>query len=238
MAEMTTSGSRKTINEMVRLSYVLAGLLEETQTLTAVGGGGLAREFLETIVDDLQSIGISARATSFHPLTLTANTYEYTMPSTVLDVYGDAMYIAADEADVTKASSETVVTQASAEQWQTLGSKSTTGRPVLYFPWRVQTPPKVRLWPIPDEAGTVRFQVHRHLYDNSDGNANVDLEVYWTSYIMYELAAQLAEAKTMPDVKVSRLNAKARAKKAEARAMSSSRTDVQCHITHGSGRRR
>lgn len=238
MTVMATSGTQKTIDEVCRLAYVLAGLLEETQPLTMVGGGSLARAFLETVVTDLQAMGISARASSFYNLTLTEGTSEYAMPAHVLDVYGDAMYIDASEEDVNAASAETIVIQRSAEQWNDPSAKDATGRPTTYFAYRVETPPSVRLWPIPDEDGTIRFQIHRHLANCSDGSATIDMEIYWTGYFMYAVAALLAESKSMPDVKVHRLERIAAKKLRDARSMSTSRTGSQIRVTHSGGWRR
>lgn len=238
MTIMSTSGTQRTIDEVARLAYVLAGLLEENQTLSAVGGGGLARLFLDTIIKDLQSKGITAKSSGFYLQTLTADTFEYAMPSNVLDVFGNAMYIDASEADTTRASGETVITQMSADDWNEQSAKDATGRPIRYFTFRETNPPIVRLWPIPDEAGTVRFQIHRHLADTTDGSATLDLEAYWVNQVIYQLAGMLAEAKTMPADKIGRLNGIARSKLADARAMSTSRTGSQMVVTHGSTRRR
>jgi len=237
MTIMSTSGTQRTIDETVRLAYVLAGLLEENQSLAAVGGGGLARLFLDTIVKGLQAKGITAKASGFYNLTLTANTFQYTMPSNVLDVFGDGVYIDASETDVTRASSETNISQMSADEWNAQSAKDATGRPIRYFCFRETNPPVVRLWPIPDEAGTVRLQIHRHLSDTTDGAATLDLEAYWIDYILYSLATMLAEAKTMPPDKIGRLNGMARSKLNDARAMSSGRTGSQMVVTHGSSRR-
>ncbi len=237
MTVMSTAGTEFTINELVRLAYVMAGLLEETQTLAQAGGGALGRQLLGLTVKGLQAKGITARASSFHEVTLTAGTYEYTMPAAVLDVYGDAMYIDASEDDVTQASGETTVTQISQDGWHQQSAKDATGRPINYFCYRVSTPPKVRLWPIPDEAGTIRFIVHRHLADNSSGSATLDLEDYWCDFIVSDLAARLAEAKTMPRDKISSLKSDAREKLRDARSMSSSRTGSQMVVSHGYWRR-
>lgn len=237
MTIASTSGTQKTINELVRLAYVLAGLLEESQALADVGGGGLGRSFLDVMLKELQAKGITARASSFYNVTLTAGTTDYEMPSSVLDVYGDAMYIPAGE-DVDAASGETTVQSMSQDQWHAQSAKDATGRPTRLFVMRQATPPTVRFWPIPDEAGTVRVQTHRNLADATSGSATLDLEVYWEGYVIHQLAATLAEAKTMPPDKVGRLTGAALAKLREARAMSASRLGTQGVITHGASRRR
>lgn len=234
MTIQSTSGTEKTIDEIALLAYQMAGLLEESQTLADVNGGALARSLFGTMLSDLQAGGISARAGAFATQTLTSEISSYTMGSGVIDVFGDAVYIPAGQI-VASADSELAVVQISRAAWQTISSKSATGQPTQYYCHRETTPPVVYLWPSPDEAGTIRFQTHRHLADASSGAATVDLEKYWESYLIHELAHLLAEAKSMPADKIGRLRSKALGKKAEAKAMSMERVDEQMYVSHPTG---
>jgi hypothetical protein len=228
MTVQSTSGTELSINNIARLAHIMAGLLEESQVLSP-SQNALARDLLATLLADLQADGIVARALSFTSQTLTSGTRSYTLPTSIIDLIGDAAYIGADDS-VTAPSSELPVQAISAERWQLLGAKDATGRPTMYFVDRTVTPPVVHLWPIPDEAGTVRFMAHRHLADTSDGAATLDLERYWTGAIITMLAACLAESKGMPDVKVSRLYGKALRLVAKAKAMSNDHVDVQGYV--------
>lgn len=234
MTIMATAGTELTIDQLALLSYQMAGLLEESQTLADVNNGSLARRLLGTIVSELQAGGIIARAVGFVTQTLTSGTSSYTMSSGVIDVFGDAMYIPAGQT-VSAADSELVVTQISRDQWHTISAKSSEGQPTQYYCHRETTPPVVRLWPIPDEAGTIRFQAHRHLADASSGSATLDLEKYWESYILHRLAQLLAESKSMPGDKIARLRNEANRMKAEAKAMSKGRTNEQMVVSHRTG---
>lgn len=234
MTVMSSSGTEMTIDQLALTAYQLAGLLEETQTLADANGGSLARRLLGTIVTELQGQGIIARAVTFYEQTLVSGTSSYSMPSTVLDVFGDAMYIPEGQT-VSRADSETVVENIPRERWQNISAKSASGTPTQYYVHREVTPPSVRLWPVPDEAGTIRFQVHRHLADSSSGAATVDLEVYWTTYIMYRLAQLLAEAKSLPADKRLSLRAEAMAAKSTAKSMASDRRDNQFYVAHRTG---
>lgn len=224
----------RTIDELGLLAYRIAGLLEESQTLADANGGALARELLGTILSELQAGGIMARAVAFATQTLTSGTYTYTMGSGVIDVFGDAMYIPAGQS-VTTADSELLVTQMPRAEWQTISAKSAEGNPTRYYVHLETDPPVVYVWPIPTEAGTIRFQTHRHLADASSGAATVDLEKYWESYLIHELAHLLAEAKSMPADKIGRLASKARAKKGEAKAMSMGSMDERMFVGHRTG---
>lgn len=232
---MTVSSSTNrelTLGKIFRRAFQLAGLYEVTQSIRSADMD-LAKDFAETIIDGLSALGPSARHRTFEEVTLTSGTYIYSLDATTLDVLGDGMYIAASEADTSKADSETVIVQRNMETWHTVSGKSATGTPAMFFTDRSGTTIKVRLWPIPDEAGTVRFQVHRHLADCDDTEATLDLQTYWVEYIMYELAARLAEAKSIPGSKVDRLQATAARKLVTAKGFASEHTATYIYMDHG-----
>ena len=151
-----------------------------------------AKDLLGSILGELSTEGVFARAVSFLNLTLTAGTYIYSLPDSVFDVIENGAYIPASATDIAKSNSETPVVQRDRETWQAMSAKAATSLPVIFFTDREANPIQVRLWPIPNEAGTIRFQCHRLLADVTDGNATVDLERFWQQYLMWELAHQLA----------------------------------------------
>jgi len=230
------------VDEIVRRSYQLAGLMsaeQGTSGTTWTSRAALGRDLLETILDELQTEGVFARSVSLTNVTLTAGTYIYVLPSTVFDCVEDAAYIDATNTDITKASSETPVLQKDRETWQRMSSKSATSRPVMFWTDRSVFPIQVYLWPIPNEAGTIRFQTHRLLRDVSDGRATVDLERYWTQYLLWELAHQLASAASQPEAKCMRLKGTAAEKKQRAKSYANQHVAsaiVLDHSTSWSGR--
>lgn len=229
MTIMATSGRELNIATIARLAHIMAGLLEESQQLSS-SQRAIAMDFLGVLMSDLQADGITARASSIVNVQLAADDREYTMPATVLDVIGTAAYIPAGET-VTASPSELPIELISLERWLTLGAKDSTGQPRLAFVDRQTTPPVVHLWPIPDEAGTARFQVHRHLADCTDSSATLDLEKYWEGAIITQLAACLAEAKGMPDSKVNRLYSKAYRLMSKAKSMANDHVDIQGYVS-------
>jgi hypothetical protein len=235
MTVMTTSGTQKTIATIVRMAYQMAGLLEETQGLEQVNGGPLGYELLDTIVKDLQGEGIYGRAVGFLDVTLEADEEVYTLSASVIDTLGDGMYIAASETDTSRASGETAVTKIDRETWHRIGAKDATGNPTMHYVHRTTAPPVLYVWPIPDEAGTIRFLVHRHLADNSDGEATVDLDVAWEGYLIYELANRLAESKSLDAAKIGRLKSIADEKKMRAKGSSVQAEPNQIVIDHRTG---
>lgn len=239
MTVMTTSGRRFSIGTIILRALQKSGLLSAQQSLTSVNAGqiSLAVDTLETIVDDLQTEGVFARSVSFYDLPLVADTYRYDMPTSALDVIGDAMFLPVGTVDATKASGECLVTQVDRDYWQRNTAKDATGQPTTYFCNRQLDTIAVWLNPIPDadHAGTIRFQLHRNLADNTDLDATLDLELYWQGYVIHELASQLAESASMPNDKVSRLAAKAVAQKTKAKATANQRGPNQIVVNHPTG---
>ncbi len=164
-----------------------------------------ARGFLGNILKEQQAGGQFARAVTFIEVTMVTGTYKYDLPTDTLDLVGDGMYIPASETDLTKASGETIVQEQTRQSWQVNSAKNATGQPTLYFINRAELPNEVWLWPVPDEAGTIRFQQHQLISDVSDGSATIDLKQFWMQYCVYKLAEMLAEAASFPRDKISAL---------------------------------
>jgi hypothetical protein len=85
------------------------------------------------------------------------------------------------------------------DEWQLLSDKSATGRPVMYYVHRTASPPEIRFWPIPDadNAGTVRFQIHRLAANSNDSSKTVDLERYFSQYLIWELCHHICLANSL-----------------------------------------
>lgn len=196
--------------------------------------GDFGRQTLDTILDELTSYGVHARWVDFYEVTLSADDYTYSLPATVLDVIGDGQYIAASEADTSKASGETKVKQISREHWHHIGAKSATGRPTLMFVNKAQDgdQPELRLWPIPDEAGTIRLQVQSLPADTLEGGATVDLREYWMQYCIWELAHQFAVASSLPEQRCSYLQKRAKEKLERARGNASQKVPNVLVLNH------
>ena len=164
-------------------------------------------------------------------VTLAAGTATYTLPATVFDVIENGAYIRAGDS-VTAASAELPVIQKDIEAWQALGTKAASGPPTLFYVDKSVFPIRVTLWPTPDDAGTIRFQMHRLLSDVSDGNATVDLERFWTQYLLWELAHQLASASSQPDAKCGRLHGTAMEYRQRAKAASNQHVPSLVYLDH------
>lgn len=231
MTVSSSSGREFSVATLVGMAYKLAGLLNVNQ-LPQPGQMGFAQQLLDTILDGLQSEGISARATVFENVQLEPGEYKYDLDAAVLDLVGTAMYISPSETDLERANGETSIRQIPQEQWQTTSSKASSGRPSLYFAYRAVSPIQAWLWPIPDDTGTVRFQVHRKLADTDSGAATLDLELYWDQFVLWELAHQLAVSSSLSVSRCGYFAAQAEKKKMYAKSMARPQCDNQLMLAH------
>lgn len=233
MTVSTDRGTAMTIDAIVLTAYQLAGLLPPTATLDP-SRGAFGRTILNTILSEMATDGVSARWVDFYNLTLVSGTYKYSMPEYVVEVIGNGAYIAASETNITQAASEFAVTEISREEWQNIGTKSTTGWTSWYY--QHEGPgdyiKQVYLWPIPDEAATIRFQVQVQPYDSLTGAATLDLKTYWMQYILWELAHQFAMASSLPENRVSQLKARGRETREKARGLASGAIPGQMTMDH------
>lgn len=231
MTISTSAGREFDVAALVALSYKMAGLINVGQ-VPSPAQVAFAQLLLDTILDGLQSEGISARATGFERIQLSPGVYQYSLSDRAIDVIGSAMYISPTEPNLDQANGETTVRPQSQEQWQTISSKAATGRPSLYFAYRVVSPVQVWLWPVPDDSGYVRFQVHRKLADTDVGSATLDLELYWDQFIIWELAHQLAVASSLPVTRCTYFATIAQKKKEHAQSMARSQINNQMLLMH------
>lgn len=230
MAVSSSKGRLWTVNELISRAYKQARLLEVSQDPTE-DQYEFGRQSLEDILDQLPNEGQFCRVLDFDEVTLTEDTYKYTLAANTLDVLPDAQYITASETDTSKADGETRIRLVSQQEWHRLSSHGSKGRPTLFWPNRKADLIEAWLWPIPDEAGTVRFRVHRRLADANDGEANLDLEAYWVQYLKKALAADLASASSLDSAAAS-LGREAQMLLEKAKGKANPRPNAQLFVAH------
>lgn len=230
MTVSDSAGRRFTIGQHIDIAYKTAGLVELSQEPSAAQYG-FARQALENILDSLDTYGVFARVQAFSELTLTPGQAVYDLPASVIEPIGTAMYIDPTQ-DVDAAEGETPVFQVRREEWQTLSNKGSQGRPVKYFADRNADIQRVYLWLVPDEAGTIRFQVIRALADSDDNAATLDLQIWWNKYIQYALASTLAEAASLSPSKVMGLEQKAQRELIQCQGKANEYSPNQMHLDH------
>ncbi len=240
MAIATTTGREITVDGIVLAAYQRAGLLSEYQAVDSAKSA-VARNLLDTICKGLEAEGIMARSVSFQLITLATDTFRYDMPSSVLDVFGAAMWIDPTQALTPDAANELLVTEKTRDEWQRLTSKDAEARPLFYYVHRQASPIQVWVWPRPgasENGGLIRFQCHRLRADANDGAVTLDYEVYWEQYFIWELAYQLSLGAGMDLTRCVHLSSVAADKKLVAKRYSMQRPGVQFTVGHRSGARR
>lgn len=218
------------IGRLIGLAYKRAGLIETSQTPTAVQTQ-LAKDFLSLILSSLANEGPAARAQEFLNVTLTEDVSVYTMDETVLGFLDAGMWISSNQ-DLDQAEGEIYVKLIDQRTWQEISSKSSKGTPSLFYPHRVADLLQVYVWPIPDDTGsTIRFRVHRRYTDAIDTEATLDLEQAWHNWVVTKLAADLAGAASV-EGKASRLYAEATREFVKARGQANHRGPERARLSH------
>lgn len=199
MAVNSTDTRELNIGRLIQVAYQQAGLLDLNMNLTTemeVFG----QDKLEIITDALVTEGAFVRNVALYDLTTEADKSTYNLPSNVLDLLDTASYLPSGGTG-----SETVLTKISRDEWIRIGNKTSTGRPNLYYPHRKAVPLEVRLWPVPDEAGTVKFQYHKLSADSDDSTKVPDAGRHWNDYFVFRMAHDMSLAAGHPIQRVGYL---------------------------------
>lgn len=120
----------------------------------------------------------------------------YALDPDILNIIDDGSYIPASNGTETEATSgETPVKPMSAFRWNQLSGKVSTGTPMHYFIERNNQNSdgslQLRVWPIPSEAGRIRFRTHRIPGSSSTGSDNPDFKRHWELWAVRALAYEL-----------------------------------------------
>ena len=229
MTTMTTNTRELNIDKLVLTAYQYAGLINEMQT--AAGSqwdarSAYGRTQLEIIVDQLGAEGIFERTMEWYDVVYDASATYATLPSDTVDIRGDAA-LYQDDVNGTLLP----LRQMTRDEYSALTIPLTGGNPGRFYVAR-GVPMKLHLWPVPETARTVRVQRQRLSYDNSSGTATVDLERYWTDYLLNELAARLALGAGLSVERAAVYTAKAVAAKTAARGKSTDQLPNRMVVDH------
>lgn len=226
MTVMTTNVREFDINTLVLMAYQYAGLMNEMQTAEGPqwdAKSAYGRRQLEVIIDGLVADGIFERHVQTYDVAVTAGSASVELPVDTVDVRGDGGLLQ-DDGSLFKLLQITRQTYVSKTPPAQAGTPSefyvSRGAPMLLLPW-----------PVPDGDCTIRIQRQVLAYDSSAGAATVDLERYWTDYLLHELAVRVAMSNGVTSV-VQILQAKATAAKNAARGKASGQLSNQIVVRH------
>lgn len=191
------------IDEVILDGYKKAGLLPlefaigaDTQWAAKAAHG---RRTLTRLMNSLAMKGFLEYFVNLDVLDLVAGTHEYTLDADILNVIDDGSYIPASNGlEEEETTGETPVKPMSAFRWNQLSSKASIGTPVHYYIERNATQLVMRLWPVPSEAGKIRFRTHRIPGSHLTGSDNPDFMRHWESWAVKALAYELMEDTKLP----------------------------------------
>ena len=225
MAVNSTDTRELNIGRLIQLAYQRAGLLDLNMNLTTEQEV-FGQDNLEIITDALVTEGAFVRNVALYDLTTQATKSEYTLPSNMLDLLDTASYLPASGSG-----SETILKKISRDEWIRIGNKTSSGRPNLYYAHRKAVPLEVRLWPVPDEAGTIKFQYHKLSADSNDSTKTPDMGRHWHQYLVLQMAHDMALAAGHPIQRVGYI--RSQAERALQKAKDYSNELVISQIVHG-----
>lgn len=207
MAINANPASFSTIDEVVLDAYKKAGLLpvefgigSDVQWASKAAHG---RRTLNRLLAAHSTHRYFEYFTNIDYLDLAAGEGVYSLDADVLNIIDDGSYIpASNDPEEEETSGETPVKPMSGFRWNQLSAKDSTGTPMHYFLMRnnetVSGQLIVRLWPIPNEAGKIRFRTHRIPGSSSTGSDNPDFKRHWELWAVYALAYELMTDSSMP----------------------------------------
>lgn len=195
------------IDEVVLDAYKKAGLLpvefgigSDVQWASKAAHG---RRTLNRLLNSFSTERFFEYFVNLEVLQLSANQHSYSLDADILNVIDDGSYIpASNDPEEEQTTGETPVKPMSAFRWNQLSGKSSIGTPMHYFLERnnqnASGQLQIRLWPIPSEAGKIRFRVHRIPGSSSTGSDNPDFKRHWELWAVYALAYELMTDGSMP----------------------------------------
>jgi hypothetical protein len=190
MTLSTSAGRRITVGELIADAWRLCGIVEISQQ-PSQAQFGFARRCLDRILDALQSEGVQARSVRLYNLSLQEGESEYSLPDWVADVVGNGAYISETD-DLELPQTTSPVAAMSREDWQRLTTLASPGTPARYWLAEDVDPLVIHIWPRPTDDGVIRLQCRRYLADIDNDTQTIDLQPYWSQYLLYSVAAQCA----------------------------------------------
>jgi hypothetical protein len=201
MAVSSSQSALLTVDGYILDAYKRAGLIPIE---FSIGGDSQwnaraahGRRLLNRVVEDLANERLFDQWVSFEVVSLTAGDGTYSMDSEILNIIDNGSYIPAyNAAEVEETQGETPVSPISVHVWNSLATKNAEGNPTKYYLDRRAM--EIHLWPLPVEAGKIRFRVLRIPGSNDTGSDNVDVKRHWGKWLVNALAYEIMSDVKMP----------------------------------------
>lgn len=226
MTISATSTFELTRDQILRRAFQLAGMIEAAQNMNA-NDAAMASDFLGMELDSLQAQGVLIR----HVERTTKSTGilpSYTLDTDTVDVFVGPDNIAGTFA-YTSDTAETPVRAISRHEYVSIADKTASGRPALVYIEKAASV-TATLWPVPSSGGTFRYSKIRFPRDADTGNVTLDVARKWQKAICYQMAWQIALAKSMPAARVAMLRSIGESEKAKVLANDVESPHVQLYV--------
>jgi hypothetical protein len=231
---MTISATRTReldINTIIRRALNLAGLANPQQSTsdpTFAPQREMALDFLETICKETQNVAVIERHTVLQSAPVLAASDTVTLATSAMSMLGKAMFNATGDTE------QSPVVFIDLDAYHGIPDKTTTGTPSMAYFDR-SAAPIIKLWPVPDENGTLVVQSHILAADAKSASDTLDFERHWTGFFMWQLAYYLSTAGTMPMAGRMQLASEAKDRLEAAAAYSRPLLPTQIHMAHKTG---
>lgn len=181
-----------TASGIIRTSYQLAGIIpagsDPDSNQTAMG-----RDFLNTVLADMQNYGIMLRKLERTTATLSSGVSQYTTASDTLDIDGDQPYVSDGNG------TDIPVIMIRRGEYMALTQKSITGQPTMMYVEKAD-PVSFFLYPTPDSTWVSLVYPRVILLNNlTTGAAETGLQAKYLKSMQYGLAELLSYAHGMVD---------------------------------------
>lgn len=223
------------IATVLRQGFKLALLLPSGVALSAAqqAEGG---EALQLVMSELPARVLKLRQIRYDYLTLTADSEWLALPTDVWDVGPTAMYIPAGTANLQQAATEVPVEREYGSTFQRRGGKSATSdTPTRFRLDKEQVPWRLELWPIPNEAGTLRVECFKLSANSTDPNKTPDTDRHWAKTLCYGVGAHLAATNAVDLGRVQYLEGRFETLKKQAEGQSKDHAPQAFRLRHPTG---
>lgn len=233
MTTASTNLAELNIGQIILQAYQQSSLMELSQSPSGPqwdARAAFARGCLTRTIQRLGAEGPFMRQVEIYPLTLTAGTASYTLPSDTIDVLENAVYN-----DGTANAMDLTIRQIDREEWLAAPDKVTQATPFRMFVNRGASV-VVHLLQVPDTTGAIITLQRQKLAADIKSNSDTpDLERYWCDALVWELAHMVAFASSLPMDKCAYLKTMAKEARLLATDKAQQQTPNQLYLQHQTG---
>ena len=150
-----------------------------------------ARRSMNLLTIEWQNRGLNLWTIDSGTQTLTAGTSQYTLPADTIDLLD---HVIRTNAGNTTTQSDLVISRIGVSSYAAIPNKLTQGRPLQVCIERLQSAPRINLWPVPDDSTTYTFVYWRlrRIEDAGNGVETADMNFRFLPCLVAGLAYHIA----------------------------------------------